>query len=84
MDLLTILAADIGAKALWLLYAWLVAAAGSAELARRAGYSEKLGLGTGLVFSVVALVVWIAIFVTDPRGHRAAVAARRRKAPAAS
>lgn len=70
MDLISILAADIGATALWLLYAWLAAAAGSAELARRAGYPEKLGLGIGLVLSVLGFVIWLAIFVRDPKGVR--------------
>ncbi len=47
MDLVTILAADIGAKALLLLYLWLASAIAASELAKRKNYPEKLGLGTG-------------------------------------
>lgn len=54
-----ILAADIGAKALFLLYGWLASAIVTSELAKRKGYSEKLGLGTGLLLSVVGVVIWI-------------------------
>ena len=38
-----ILAADLGAKALWLLYLWLASAIAASELSKRKGYGEKVG-----------------------------------------
>ena len=53
------LVALIGAKALWLLYAWLLSAIAASWLSGRKGYGEKPGLATGLLLSVVAVVVWL-------------------------
>jgi hypothetical protein len=53
--------ADIGAKALYLLYLWLLSAIGASELSRRKGYGEKWGLGTGLMLSLVGLIVWLFV-----------------------
>ena len=47
----------IGAIALYLLFVWLISAAGSAWLAERKGYGERLGLLFGLVLSAVGLVL---------------------------
>jgi fucose permease len=47
----------IGAIALYLLFAWLISAAGSAWLTERKGYGERLGLLFGLVLSVVGLII---------------------------
>jgi hypothetical protein len=47
----------IGAIALYLLFVWLVSAAGSAWLTERKGYGERLGLLFGLVLSAVGLVL---------------------------
>ncbi len=49
----------LGAKGLWLLYAWLVSAALAAYLSDRKGYGEKPGLACGLLLFVVGLVVWV-------------------------
>lgn len=70
-----IMAADIGAKALWLLYAWMLSAIVAAELSSRKGYGEKIGLGTGLLLTVVGVVIWF--FVPAKAGSRWA---RRRAA----
>jgi hypothetical protein len=51
--------AAIGAKALYLLYAWLASAIVSSYLSNRKGYGEKPGLGTGLVLSVLGVLVWL-------------------------
>lgn len=51
--------AALGAKALWLLYIWLLSAIVASELSKRKGYGEKVGLGTGLLLSVVGVVVWL-------------------------
>jgi hypothetical protein len=50
---------DIGAIALLLLYVWLLSAIGASQLSRLKGYGEKPGLGTGLVLSVVGLIIWL-------------------------
>ena len=53
---MTILAA-IGAKALYLLFIWLVSAAAAAWLADRKGYGERVGLTFGLILSAVGLLI---------------------------
>jgi len=51
--------AAIGAKALYLLYAWLASCIAASYLSERKGYGEKAGLGTGMVLSVVGVIVWL-------------------------
>ena len=51
----------LGANALWLLYAWLLSAIGAAYLSNRKGYGDKPGLVTGLVLSVLAILIWLVI-----------------------
>jgi fucose permease len=51
----------IGAKALYLLFAWLISAAAAAWLADRKGYGEKVGLTLGLLLSAVGLVVMVLL-----------------------
>ena len=58
---MTLIVADIGAKALFLLYAWLLSAIAASELSKAKGYGEKLGLGTGLLLSVVGPLIWLLI-----------------------
>jgi hypothetical protein len=55
---MTILAL-IGAKALYLLYAWLASAIIASYLSNRKGYGERPGLATGLLLHVAAIVVWL-------------------------
>ena len=52
-----ILVATIGAKALYLLYIWLISAAGAAWLADRKGYGERVGLTFGLILTAVGLLI---------------------------
>ncbi len=47
----------IGAKALYLLFVWLLSAAGAAWMADRKGYGERVGLTFGLLLSVVGLLI---------------------------
>ena len=47
----------IGAKALYLLFAWLISAAAAAWLAERKGYGERVGLTFGLILSVLGLLI---------------------------
>jgi hypothetical protein len=56
-----IIAADVGAKAFYLLMIWLASAIAASELSNRKGYGEKWGLGTGLLLSFVGLIIWILV-----------------------
>ncbi len=47
----------IGAKALYLLFIWLLSAAGGAWLADRKGYGERFGLTCGLLLTVVGFLL---------------------------
>ena len=49
----------IGAKALYLLWGWLLSAIVSSWLSNRKGYGEKSGLATGLLLTVVGVIVWL-------------------------
>ncbi len=49
----------IGAKSLYLLYAWLISAAVSSYLSDRKGYGEKPGLATGLLLFVLGPIIWL-------------------------
>jgi hypothetical protein len=51
----------IGAKALYLLFAWLLSAAIGAWMSDRKGYGERLGLTFGLLLSVVGLVIVVLL-----------------------
>jgi len=56
----------ICALSLWLMYAWLLAAIVASYLSNRKGYSEKVGLASGLLLHVVGVVIWL---VMPPRPH---------------
>jgi len=47
----------IGAKALYLLFIWLLSAAGGAWLAERKGYGERFGLTCGLLLTIVGFLI---------------------------
>ena len=49
----------IGAKALYLLIAWLASAIVASWLSDRKGYGERPGLAAGLLLSVLGVVVWL-------------------------
>jgi hypothetical protein len=51
----------IGALALWLLYAWLLAAIVASYLSNRKGYGEKKGLASGLLLHVIGVIIWLVI-----------------------
>jgi hypothetical protein len=53
--------AVIGAKALYLLYAWLISAIVASWLSARKGYGEKPGLASGMLLSVVGVLIWLFI-----------------------
>jgi len=56
-----IIAAQVGAKAFYLLMIWLASCIAASELSLRKGYGEKWGLGTGLFLSAVAVIIWLLI-----------------------
>jgi hypothetical protein len=51
----------IGVIALYLLFIWLISAAGAAWLTERKGYGERLGLLFGLVLSAVGLILALVL-----------------------
>jgi membrane protein implicated in regulation of membrane protease activity len=61
MQAVLIIAAEVGAKAFYLLMVWLASAIVASELSKRKGYGEKWGLGTGLLLSVVGAIIWALI-----------------------
>jgi hypothetical protein len=63
----TAIFALLGAKALYLLILWLFSAIAAAWLAERAGYAERAGLATGLLLSVLAVLIWLVIYLVAPR-----------------
>jgi hypothetical protein len=52
--------ADLGVKALYLTYLWLISCVVASWLSARKGYGERPGLITGLLLSAVAVVIWLA------------------------
>ena len=51
----------IGAKALYLMFAWLASAIAASYLSGRKGYGEKIGLASGLILTVVGVIVWLIV-----------------------
>ena len=49
----------LGAKALYLLYAWLASIIVTSYLSARKGYGEQIGLGFGLLLPVVCVLIWL-------------------------
>jgi fucose permease len=56
---MTVVLAAIGAKALYLLYAWLASAIIASYLSDRKGYGPKVGLAAGLLLSVIGAVIFL-------------------------
>jgi hypothetical protein len=54
-----IVVALLGAKALYLLYAWLLSAIVCSYLSGRKGYGERPGLAAGLLLSVIGVLIWL-------------------------
>jgi hypothetical protein len=54
-----VLAAEIGSLALWLTYAWLLSAIAASYLSARKGYGEKIGLASGLLLTVLGVLIWL-------------------------
>ncbi|HEY6779893.1 MAG TPA: hypothetical protein VI111_03015 [Thermoleophilaceae bacterium] len=56
---MTIVYADLGAKALWLTYLWLASGIVASYLSARKGWGEKPGLACGLLLSFVGVLIWL-------------------------
>ena len=56
---MTSVLAVIGAKALYLLYGWLLSAIVSSYLSARKGYGEPPGLAAGLLLHVLGVILWL-------------------------
>ena len=52
-----ILVAAIGAKALYLLFVWLLSAVVGSWMSERKGYGERVGLAFGLILSAIGLLI---------------------------
>jgi hypothetical protein len=61
MEAVLIISAAVGAKAFYLLMIWLASAIAASELSKRKGYGEKVGLGTGLLLSLIGAIIWVFI-----------------------
>jgi hypothetical protein len=51
--------ANLGVKALYLTYLWLISCVVSSWLSDRKGYGEKPGLTTSLLTSAIGVVIWL-------------------------
>jgi hypothetical protein len=56
-----VILAAVGAKAFYLLMIWLASAIAASELSKRKGYGEKIGLGTGLLLSLLGAIIWVVV-----------------------
>jgi len=52
-----IVLAFIGAKALYLLFVWLISAAVGSWISDRKGYGERVGLAFGMILSAIGVVI---------------------------
>ena len=51
----------LGAKSLWLTFVWLASAILAGYLAQRKGYPERLGLGAGLLLTVIGPIIFLVV-----------------------
>jgi hypothetical protein len=51
--------AIIGEAALYLLYGWLLSAIIASYLSGKKGYGERLGLASGLLLTVIGVLIWL-------------------------
>jgi hypothetical protein len=75
--------AIIGAEALLLLYVWLASAIICSYIAGRKGFGERPGLATGMLLSVLGVIVWLAVPAKADSTWRRGGALGRRPAPGA-
>ena len=65
---MTLVFALLGSTALYLTYLWLLSAVAAQWLSERKGYGSKPGLASGLLLTVVGLIIWL--FVPARPGSR--------------
>ena len=53
--------AVIGATALWLTFGWLACAAIAGYLSDRKGYGDRPGLASGLILTVLGVLIWLVV-----------------------
>ena len=70
----------IGALALWLMYAWLLAAIVASYLSNRNGFGEKVGLASGLLLHVIGVLIWLVVPAKDHSKWKTVGPFGRRKA----
>ena len=70
----------IGANALFLMYAWLLAAIIASYLSGRKGYGEKPGLASGLLLHFIGVIIWLVIPAKEFSKWKAVGPFGRRKA----
>jgi hypothetical protein len=58
---MTVLIALIGAKALLLLYIWLLSTIAASYLSDRKGYGDRPGLASGLILSLLGTIIWLIV-----------------------
>ena len=58
--------ASIGATALYLLFLWLMSAAGGSWLSARKGYGERVGLTFGLLLTFVGFLIVLLLLPARP------------------
>ena len=51
----------IGARALYLLFVWLISAAAASWMSERKGYGERVGLTFGLILSALGLLIVLVL-----------------------
>jgi hypothetical protein len=49
----------LGAKALYITFAWLLSAIVASYLSERKGFSERVGLASGLLLNVIGVIIWL-------------------------
>ena len=49
----------LGAKALYLVFAWLLSAILASYLSERKGYGERPGLACGLLLNAIGVIIWL-------------------------
>jgi hypothetical protein len=83
-----IVVAVIGAKALYLLFVWLLSAAIGSWISARKGYGERVGLAFGLILSALGLLIVLLLpgrpgstWKTEGRLPRRLSRPRQRKTP---
>jgi hypothetical protein len=62
---MTVLAANVGVLALYLLILWLGSAILGAYVSERKGYGDKPGLASGLLLSVIGAIAWLVVPAKD-------------------